>query len=50
MYQTIDLEALKEVIEEKTGMEVGLRYKIIYQGKKCILLSLRDISSSMKLD
>ena len=26
------------------------RHKIIYQGKKCILLSLRDISSSMKLD
>ena len=29
-HQTIDLEALKEVIEEKVGIEVGLRYKTIY--------------------
>ena len=30
----MDLEALKEVIKEKAGMEVGLRYKTIYQGKQ----------------
>ena len=32
-HQTMDLEALKEVIEEKAGIEVELKYKTIYQGK-----------------
>ena len=29
-HQTMDLEALKEVIDKKVGIEVGLRYKTIY--------------------
>ena len=49
-HQTMDLEALKEVIEKKAGIEVGLRCKTIYQGKQAELTKNTSVVQAIHIE